>query len=66
MKKNNVVELEKQAELPPGYSLKTWQNNAVDVQDRMDLLLRNGGQGLLLVFLVLETQRMMPTRDIAL
>ncbi len=43
----------KQSQLPPGYSLETWQDTSVDVKDRMDLLLRNGLQGLLLVFLVL-------------
>jgi len=40
-------------ELPPGYRLLTWQDTAVDVRDRMDLLQRNGLQGLLLVFVVL-------------
>ncbi len=39
--------------LPPGYDLVTWQDASVDVKDRMDLLVRNGGQGLILVFLVL-------------
>jgi hydrophobic/amphiphilic exporter-1 (mainly G- bacteria), HAE1 family len=44
---------EKQSQLPPGYSLRTWQDASVDVKDRLDLLLRNGLQGLVLVFLVL-------------
>jgi hydrophobic/amphiphilic exporter-1 (mainly G- bacteria), HAE1 family len=44
---------EKQHHLVAGYSLRTWQDTSVDVRDRMDLLLRNGIQGLLLVFLVL-------------
>jgi hydrophobic/amphiphilic exporter-1 (mainly G- bacteria), HAE1 family len=44
---------EKQHHLVAGYSLRTWQDTSVDVKDRMDLLLRNGIQGLLLVFLVL-------------
>ncbi|MFV1964815.1 MAG: efflux RND transporter permease subunit [Pirellulaceae bacterium] len=39
--------------MPPGYELRTWQDASVDVADRMDLLLRNGFQGLALVFLVL-------------
>ncbi len=39
--------------LPSGVSISTWQDNAVWLQDRLDLLLENGLQGLLLVFLVL-------------
>ncbi|MEE2825763.1 MAG: efflux RND transporter permease subunit [Planctomycetota bacterium] len=37
----------------PGYEIKTWGNISEDVQDRIDLLSRNGMQGLVLVFLVL-------------
>jgi hydrophobic/amphiphilic exporter-1 (mainly G- bacteria), HAE1 family len=40
-------------EMPAGYSLSTWQDKSLIVQDRMDLLSRNGIQGLLLVFLML-------------
>jgi multidrug efflux pump subunit AcrB len=40
-------------QLPPGYEFVTWADAAVDVGDRLDLLTRNGTQGLLLVFLVL-------------
>ena len=40
-------------ELPPGYELETWGDVSVDVRDRMELLTRNGAQGLLLVFVVL-------------
>ncbi len=40
-------------ELPPGYSLKVWWDQSIDVRDRMVLLARNGLQGLVLVFLVL-------------
>lgn len=40
-------------ELPPGYEFTTWGNSAVNVEDRLDLLRRNGAQGLCLVFLVL-------------
>lgn len=43
----------KQAELPPGYRLITWDDQSIDVQDRMSMLLRNGLGGLILVFLVL-------------
>jgi multidrug efflux pump subunit AcrB len=39
--------------LPPGFELVVWGDRSVDVRDRQDLLLRNGQQGLLLVFLVL-------------
>jgi len=44
---------ERAARMPPGYELTSWQDNSVDVRDRMNLLIRNGLQGLLLVFLVL-------------
>ena len=39
--------------MPPGYTLCTWQDTSIDVQDRLELLIRNGLQGLVLVFLVL-------------
>ena len=41
------------AELPAGYELETWQDVSADVRDRMDLLVRNGLQGLALVMIVL-------------
>ncbi len=44
---------EKESLMPPGYSLETWYDQSVDVRDRMNMLLRNGLQGLVLVFLVL-------------
>ena len=40
-------------ELPAGYQFETWGDNAVNVRDRLDLLKRNGSQGLILVFIVL-------------
>ena len=40
-------------ELPEGYRFELWWDTSRDVRDRMNLLLRNGAQGLLLVFLVL-------------
>ena len=40
-------------ELPVGYSFITWGDSAVNVRDRLDLLKRNGLQGLILVFIVL-------------
>ncbi len=40
-------------QLPEGYTLASWNDISVDVRDRMELLSRNGLQGLILVFLVL-------------
>ena len=40
-------------ELPAGYSIDTWGDVSVDVHDRIELLSRNGLQGLILVFIVL-------------
>ena len=37
----------------PGYSLVYWNDQSVDVEDRMAMLIRNGLQGLALVFIVL-------------
>ncbi len=42
-----------QAQLPAGIELKTWQDGARMLESRLDLMLRNGAQGLALVFLVL-------------
>lgn len=39
--------------LPDGYELIIWGDTSVEVRDRLNLLLRNGAQGLFLVFLVL-------------
>ncbi len=39
--------------LPPGYRFVVWGDTSVEVRGRLELLLRNGAQGLLLVFLVL-------------
>jgi len=43
----------KETPLPSGYEMTTWMDQSIDVQDRLDMLVRNGVQGLLLVFLVL-------------
>ncbi len=40
-------------ELPPDYEFTTWGDAAINVRDRLDLLRRNGAQGLVLVFIVL-------------
>lgn len=50
---DEVKEYVARAQLPAGYHLKTWADHSVDVRDRMNLLLKNGIQGLILVFLVL-------------
>jgi len=42
-----------QASMPGGISLTTWQDNAVMLRSRMDLLLRNAVTGLLMVFVIL-------------
>ena len=39
--------------MPHGYELRTWGDDSIDVKDRIDLLSRNGIQGLILVFIVL-------------
>ena len=39
--------------LPEGYRFELWGDSSQEVRGRLDLLLRNGRQGLLLVFLVL-------------
>ena len=44
---------EKQGTLPAGYSLVYFADRSIDVQERMDLLVRNGLQGLVLVLIVL-------------
>ena len=38
---------------PPGYDIKVWYDTSLDVQGRLDLLKKNGLQGLVLLFLVL-------------
>ena len=43
----------KSVNMPEGYELKYWNDTSIDVEDRMNLLIRNGLQGLLLVFIVL-------------
>ncbi len=41
------------AQLPEGYSLLTWGDRSVHVRQRLDLLIYNGLQGLLIVFILL-------------
>ena len=44
---------EKQGSMPVGLSLSTWQDTSVLLEDRTDLLVRNGRNGLILVFVIL-------------
>ena len=48
-----VYEYVEQEELPPGYRFIVWGDSSREVRGRLRLLLRNGIQGLILVFLVL-------------
>jgi len=50
---NEVKEYVARQDVPEGYELVTWRDRSVDVRDRMELLTRNGLQGLVLVFIVL-------------
>lgn len=44
----------KEKRLPAGYRFSTWDDTSIEVRERMDLLLRNGMQGLILVFVILS------------
>lgn len=44
----------KEKQLPAGYTFSTWGDTSIEVRDRMNLLLRNGIQGLILVFVILS------------
>ena len=44
---------QKKSQLPAGVSIETWRDQTKILRSRMELLLRNAGQGLLLVFIVL-------------
>lgn len=48
-----VREYVARTELPAGYRFEVWGDTSTEVRGRLNLLLRNGFQGLLLVFLVL-------------
>ncbi|MGE0756430.1 MAG: efflux RND transporter permease subunit, partial [Pirellulaceae bacterium] len=49
----DVHDYVRNAQLPPGYELVTWQDASVDVRDRIRMLQSNGLQGLLIVFVLL-------------
>jgi multidrug efflux pump subunit AcrB len=40
-------------DVPEGYALTTWSDESVEVRGRLNLLVRNGGQGLVIVFVIL-------------
>lgn len=48
-----VNEYVEKTELPIGYEFAVWADSSINVRDRLDLLKRNGAQGLVLVFIVL-------------
>ena len=48
-----VKEFVAEAEMPEGYRLTTWADRSVEVRGRIDLLVKNGIQGLVIVFLIL-------------
>ena len=48
-----VRDYAKNHSLPGGYSMVTWQDMSVDVEDRLNMLIKNGLMGLVLVFFVL-------------
>jgi HAE1 family hydrophobic/amphiphilic exporter-1 len=50
---DEVADYVREKSLPPGYSLLTWGDRSIEVRDRMNLLVKNGLSGLLLVLLLL-------------
>ncbi len=50
---DGVQEYIQTATMPAGYELMTWSDESVEVRGRLDLLLENGAQGLLIVFVLL-------------
>jgi len=49
----SVKEYASQAKLPPGYELAVWSDQSIDVRDRLRMLIENGCQGLVIVFVML-------------
>ena len=50
---DSVKEFAATAKVPEGYRLVTWGDRSVEVRGRINLLLKNGAQGLIIVFLIL-------------
>jgi multidrug efflux pump subunit AcrB len=48
-----VREYVSSASLPDGYALTIWADQSIDVQDRLEMLISNGLQGLAIVFVIL-------------
>ena len=49
----NWVAKEGQGMLPDGVTMTTWRDESIILRGRIDLLMRNAGQGLILVFVIL-------------
>jgi multidrug efflux pump subunit AcrB len=49
----SVKEYAAGAKLPPGYELAVWSDQSIDVRDRLRMLIENGCQGLVIVFVML-------------
>ncbi len=45
--------IRKESKIESGYRLMTWGDESVDVRDRMQMLIENGCQGAIIVFLIL-------------
>ena len=50
---DSVKEYMATARLPAGYELMSWSDESVEVRSRLDLLVRNGSQGLVIVLVLL-------------
>ncbi len=50
---DKVYEYVETAKLPAGYKLRTWGDRSIEVRGRIELLVKNSWQGLIVVFLVL-------------
>ncbi|PHQ32236.1 efflux RND transporter permease subunit [Rhodopirellula bahusiensis] len=50
---DKVYEYVESTNLPPGFRLQTWGDRSIEVRGRIDLLVKNSWQGLIVVFLVL-------------
>ena len=48
-----VKEFVDSATIPPNYELMTWSDESVEVRNRVDLLVKNGSQGLIIVLVLL-------------
>jgi HAE1 family hydrophobic/amphiphilic exporter-1 len=50
---NDVMEYVDRATLPRGYEVMTWGDESIEVRSRLELLVKNGKQGLIIVFVFL-------------